>query len=191
MKYGYARCSTDGQTLDSQLLALAQAGITADQIETDEAVSGKTPALDRPGIQSLLTHTRKGDTVVVYSLSRLGRSTMDVLALLQLLESRGVFFRSLTEGFDSATPMGRMVLTIMAAFAQLEREMTVERTKAGLAAAKARGVTLGRSETPGRRDAVAACLSKGMSLAETGRELGLPYNSVKRLSAKIASEPAF
>lgn len=184
--YAYARVSTDTQSLESQLLALTKAGIPADRTAVDDAVSGTVPALERPGMQDLLSHVRKGDTVVAYSLSRLGRSTLDVLGLLQELERRGVAFRSVTEALDTSTPMGRMMLTVMAAFAQLEREMLVERTRAGMAVAKAKGRCQGRVETPGRREAVDALLAEGKTIAEVARALELPYNSVKRMAAKIA-----
>lgn len=186
--YGYCRCSTDTQTLEPQLLALVAAGVPGANIASDDATSGSIPFAERPGIQTLLGAARKGDTIVAYSLSRIGRSTLDVLTLLELLESRGIKFRSLTEPVDTATPMGKAMLSIMAALAQLERDLAVERTKAGLVAARARGSRIGAMETPGRRAAVQDCLARGLGIAGTAAELGLAYNSVKRMAGKLQAE---
>lgn len=188
--YGYARCSTDSQTLDSQIHALVHAGVEGRYIATDEAISGAVPWADREGLKMLVATLQPGDTLVVYSLSRVGRSTLDILTLLDVLTKRGVFFRSVTEAFDSATPMGRAMLSIMAALAQLERDLAIERTKAGLAAAKAAGRQLGRAETPGRREAVAALLDAGATLPEIAVSLGIAYNSAKRMAAKVREERA-
>lgn len=179
--YGYARVSSDDQTLEPQFLALTRAGVEASNVASDDAVSGKVAAIKRTGLAGLLSRLQKGDTLVVYSLSRAGRSTLDVLELLQSLEKRGILFKSLTESFDTSSPTGRAMLGIIAVFAQLERETIVERTNAGIQAAKARGVKFGRAETAGRRDAVARCRWEGKTKAETARELGLPYNAVKRM----------
>lgn len=180
--YGYVRVSTDNQTTDSQILALVRAGVESRHIESDDGVSGMVPAMERPGFACLLASVKRGDTVVVYSLSRVGRSTLDVLTMVNTLVARGVTFRSLTEPFDTSTPIGVAMLSILAAFAQLERDMTVERTKAGLAAAKARGVTFGPKVDPARRDAVLAALARhGQNASRVARELGLPLTSVRRI----------
>jgi putative DNA-invertase from lambdoid prophage Rac len=179
--HAYVRVSTDAQDTDLQLRALEGFGVPMANVYTDRAISGKVPSAERPGVVKLLARASRGDTVVVYSLSRLGRSTLDVLTVLQTLDAQGVHFRSLTEAFDTTTPMGRAMLGIMAVLAQLEREMLVERTNAGIAAAKARGVRFGREETPGRRAEVEACCHDGMTKAEAARHLELPYNAIKRM----------
>jgi DNA invertase Pin-like site-specific DNA recombinase len=93
----------------------------------------------RPGLDKLLDHLREGDEVVVWKLDRLGRDTRNLLALVDDLERRGVHFGSLTEGISTSGPMGRAMLTVISAFAQLERDQLAERTRAGMAAAAKHG----------------------------------------------------
>jgi DNA invertase Pin-like site-specific DNA recombinase len=186
--YGYARVSTDAQSIALQLDALGKAGVSPEATFTDEGVSGALPARERPAMAALLVHLRRGDTLVTYSLSRLGRNTLDVLTLVRDLEARGVSLRSLTEGFDTSTPMGRAMLGIMAVLAQLERETTLERVHAGIAAAKARGVKTGRprSISPERRLAVLAALADGLSVAETARLVEVSDYSVRAIVRESA-----
>ena len=144
---GYARVSTTDQNPQLQLDALEEAGAT--RIYTDYGVSGATAS--RPHLDACLDHLREGDVLTVWKLDRLGRNTQHVLAVVDELTSRGVGFRSLTEGLHTEGPMGTAMLTIMAAFAQLERDTMIERTRAGLAAAAANGRKGGRparSTTP-------------------------------------------
>ena len=139
---GYARVSTVDQNMALQLDALREAGV--DRVFRDQGVSGSTAA--RPGLDNCLDHLREGDALTVWKLDRLGRNTQDVLAVVDGLTSRGVGFRSITEGLHTDGPMGKAMLTIMAAFAQLERDTMIERTRAGLAAAAAKGRKGGRPE---------------------------------------------
>ncbi|MDT5350836.1 MAG: hypothetical protein QOH91_4123 [Mycobacterium sp.] len=117
-------------------------------VAQDHRVSGS--AADRPQLDSCLDHLREGDVVTVWKLDRLGRNTQHVLAVVHDLTSRGIGFRSLTEGLHTEGPMGKAMLTIMAAFAQLERDTMIERTRAGLAAAAASG-RKGGTAAQGRR----------------------------------------
>ena len=126
---GYARVSTTDQNPQLQLDALQEAGAT--RIYTDHGVSGSTAC--RPQLDACLDHLREGDVLTVWKLDRLGRNTQHVLAVVDQLTSRGIGFRSLTEGLHTDGPMGKAMLTIMAAFAQLERDTMIERTRAGLA----------------------------------------------------------
>jgi DNA invertase Pin-like site-specific DNA recombinase len=128
---GYARVSTLEQNLDLQIDALNHAG--AQRIFSDHGVSGSLA--HRPQLAACLDHLREGDTLTVWKLDRLGRNTRNVLEVIETLAQRGVGFRSITEGLDTTGAMGTAMLTIMAAFAQLERDTMIERTKAGLAAA--------------------------------------------------------
>ena len=143
---GYARVSTTDQNPQLQLDALQEAGAT--RIYTDYGVSGSTAC--RPHLDACLDHLREGDVLTVWKLDRLGRNTQHVLAVVDELTSRGIGFRSLTEGLHTDGPMGKAMLTIMAAFAQLERDTMIERTRAGLAAA-GRKRTQGRTPPQGRR----------------------------------------
>jgi DNA invertase Pin-like site-specific DNA recombinase len=136
---GYARVSTDDQNLDLQVDALTKAGCY--RIFPDKVSGAKT---DRPELARLLDQIRPGDTLVVWRLDRLGRSLPHLVSTVNELADRGVKFASLTEGFDTGTPGGELVFHIFAALAQFERRLIQERTRAGLAAARARGRVGGR-----------------------------------------------
>jgi DNA invertase Pin-like site-specific DNA recombinase len=139
MRIGYARVSTDDQNLDLQQDALRQARV--DKSYEDKA-SGKS--LDRPQLAECLRSLRQGDTLIVWRLDRLGRSVKDLVALINKLRERGVEFVSFTEAIDTTTPMGSFIFHITAALAELERSIIRERTRAGLASARARGRKGGR-----------------------------------------------
>jgi len=137
---GYIRISTRDQNTDLQDAAMKAAGIT--KIYTDRGISGSLAS--RPELDKALDHLREGDTFVVWKLDRLGRNTKNVLEVVEKLTAQGKGFRSLTEGLDTTGPMGKAMITIMAAFAELERSTMLERTRAGLDAAKAKGKVGGR-----------------------------------------------
>lgn len=140
MLIGYARTSTIDQNLDLQLDALEAAG--CEKIFSDKGISGTQ--VTRPGLSEAIAHLRPGDVLVVWRLDRIGRSTKNVLALVEELQAEGVAFRSLTEEISTTGPTGKVLLTIIAALAEMERAVLVERTQAGLAAARARGRVGGR-----------------------------------------------
>lgn len=135
---GYARVSTEEQILDVQMNALKAAGCVSIH---EEKVSGA--AKRRPQLDLAIKELQPGDTLVVWRLDRLARSVEEFHRRLKEIRDAGASFRSLTENFDFSTAMGEFVLTIMAAVAQLERQITVKRTEAGMAAARARGSRLG------------------------------------------------
>ena len=137
--FGYARVSTDDQNLALQLGALRHAG--CDEVFED-CMSGKTTS--RPALDRLLPQLRRGDTLAVWKLDRLGRGVLHLVELMEELRTRGVEFRSLTEGMDTRTVMGRAMFQLVAVFAELERGQAHERIIAGIAAAKAAGVHCGR-----------------------------------------------
>ena len=155
---GYARVSTDGQDLALQIDALEQAGAT--RIFEDVASGAKA---DRPGLEQALDYLREGDVLAVWRLDRLGRSLPHLVSTVAALEARGVGFRSLTESIDTSTANGRLVFHVFAALADFERELTRERTAAGLASARARGRIGGR-----RPVMTAAKLKKAQELIEQG-----------------------
>jgi DNA invertase Pin-like site-specific DNA recombinase len=140
MLIGYARVSTNDQTLDLQVDALKSAG--CEKIFTDEGISGSKT--DRPGLNEALEYARQRDTVVVWRLDRLGRSLPHLIEVVNGLGDRGVEFKSLKETIDTSTAGGKLVFHVMAAMAEFERDLIRERTNAGLAAAKARGRNGGR-----------------------------------------------
>ena len=140
-KYAYIRVSTKEQQDHRQFLAMEEKGIPPNQIFS-EKLSGKDTK--RPALQALLNKVQKGDTIIVESISRFARNTKDLLGLVEKLTVKGVEFISLKEHIDTTTPTGRFTLTVFAAVAELEREYTLQRQAEGIAAAKARGVHLGR-----------------------------------------------
>jgi len=140
MKYGYTRVSTDDQTPALQLAALKNAGCKT--VFKDEGLSGATTK--RPALLRCLKKLRSGDVLIVWKLDRLGRSLRDLITMLDDLRARGVKFRSLTEAIDTDTPTGRAMWQMIGVLAELERSLISERTRAGVKAAKRRGVKFGR-----------------------------------------------
>ena len=139
MNIGYARVSTQDQNLDLQNDALKSAG--CEKIYTDKMSGAKT---DRPGLEEILGFIRKGDTLVVWKLDRLGRSLKHLIQVMNLLEERGIYFKSVQESLDTSTPGGKLIFHVFGALAEFERDIIRERTLAGLAAARARGRKGGR-----------------------------------------------
>jgi DNA invertase Pin-like site-specific DNA recombinase len=137
---GYARVSTADQDVAMQVAALRKAGVQDDNIwfETVSGVKKKRPQRDMA-----LLDARKGDVFVVYKLDRLGRSFLELLEMVEKMERRGVGFRSLTEGFDTTTPGGRLLFHVLGALAEFERGLIAERTRDGMANAKREGRKLG------------------------------------------------
>jgi len=134
MLIGYARVSTQDQNLELQCEALAKAGCKK---VFEDKVSGTRA--DRPGLAKTIEMLREGDTLVVWKLDRLGRSVKQLVDLVGELHKQGVQFRSLTDSIDTGTPSGRFFFHVMASLAEMERELTVERTRAGLEVAKQLG----------------------------------------------------
>ncbi len=143
MVFGYARVSTAEQSLNLQLDALLKEGIAQKNIYTDKVSSTKE---ERKSLAKLLNYVRDGDTIVVWKLDRLARSLIHFTKLMQELDDKGVKFRSITESFIDTTiksSQSEFIINIFAALAQLERDIIIERTKAGLESAKRRGKVLG------------------------------------------------
>jgi len=140
--FGYARVSTEAQNLDRQLDALKKYGV--DVIYNEKMTGTKR---DRPELAKMLDRMTAGDIVVVESLSRLGRSTKDLIELVELFEQRGVHLVSLKESIDTNSSTGKLLFTLMSAIAQFERDVIADRTREGLKSARARGRTGGRPRT--------------------------------------------
>ena len=178
MTFGYARVSTAGQDEALQLDALERAG--CDRIFTDHA-SGATS--NRPAFDELLGMIRRGDALVIWRLDRLGRSLRHLLEVVGELDQRGVALKSLTESIDTSTPAGRLVFHTFGALAEFERDLIRERTKAGLAAARARGRVGGRPTvwTSERREQADRMLAEGKTVSSVADVLGVSRASVYRL----------
>lgn len=186
---GYARVSTSEQVLDRQTDALTEVG--CERVFTDHGISGLVSS--RPGLDACLDYLRPGDTLVVQSLDRLGRRTAELLRLVEDLATRGVSLRILSLGIDTATPAGQMVLSIMAALSQMERDVLAERTRQGLAAARARGRVGGRPRvlTDEQVRVAADWRSSGRSWTEIARLLGSSERTVRRrVGALHATSPS-
>jgi DNA invertase Pin-like site-specific DNA recombinase len=178
MLLGYARCSTDAQDHALQLDALRQGGCDKLYIETASGMR-----TDRPELAKLLDAARAGDTIVVWRLDRLARSLKHLIDLSERLQRRGVGLRSPTESIDTATPGGRCMFSILGALNQMEVEILRERTRAGLAAAAARGRKGGRPAAldEGKLRAAKALLASGaFTAAEVARQVGCSTSTLYR-----------
>lgn len=191
--FGYARVSTDDQNLDMQIDALMNYGVERDRILTDKA-SGSTIA-GRPGFTNAMRAMRPGAGLVVWRLDRLGRNLSELIFTADLLRKRGAQLISLNESLDTSTATGKLMFHLIGMFAQFERDLISERTKAGLAAAKARGVTLGRAAVlePGsdQRVQVVKMLAAGDTLPQIAKATGISksrlYNERLELEAEASA----
>jgi DNA invertase Pin-like site-specific DNA recombinase len=178
MKIGYARVSTDDQTLDLQTDALLSAG--CERLFQDKASGAKA---DRPGLSQALSFARKGDVLVVWRLDRLGRSLPELVRLVGELDSLGIGFESLTEKIDASTAAGRLVFHVFAALAEFERNLIRERTHAGLAAARARGRKGGRRALPPEKQAAIQAMAN-VSPLEACKALGISRSTFYKYAPK-------
>jgi putative DNA-invertase from lambdoid prophage Rac len=182
--FAYARVSTADQTTDNQLREIEAAGFAVEPRRVVvETISGSTPAFDRPGFAKLVDRLERGDVLVVTKLDRLGRNAMDVRATVERLAAEGVRVHCLAlGGVDLTSAAGKMTMAVIAAVAEFERDLLVERTQSGLSRAKAEGKALGRpaSLTEGQRQEVAQKLAKGASVAALAREYGTSRQTVMR-----------
>ncbi|ACT50721.1 recombinase family protein [Methylovorus glucosotrophus] len=181
--FAYGRVSTDEQTADNQLLEIRSAGypIEPEYWFADEGVSGKTPALERPQFAKMLHKIRKGETLVVSKIDRLGRDSVDVLQTVRHLQDMGARVVVLQLGnTDLTSPAGKLMLTMLSAVAEMERTLIVERTKAGQARAWAEGKTKGRPSktSAGQRKEILERLSKNDSVSAVARDYGISRASV-------------
>jgi DNA invertase Pin-like site-specific DNA recombinase len=174
---GYARVSTQDQNLDLQRRELKKAGCKKIYEDT---VSGRQS--DRAGLTMALEVLRKDDTLVVWKLDRLGRGLKQLISLVEDLEKRGVHFRSLTDSIDTRTTAGRFFFHVMASLAEMERELIVERTQAGLRAAKELGRTGGRKRlmTDSKIESAKKLLKSGMPAREVAANLGVSIPTLYR-----------
>lgn len=180
---GYARVSTEDQKLDAQVDALLRAGCHPDHIHKDKA-SGV--AKKRPGLALLMKDIREGDTVVVWKLDRFGRSVMDLLTRLEKLTAMGVGFKSLTEGIDTRTAIGRLLITVLGAIAEFERALIAERTSRGMQHRKSQGAKFGRAYalSEEKRAQVKAAVERGEKPSKVAKRFKISRGSVYNYTRK-------
>ena len=180
--FGYARVSTEQQNLDRQLDTLKKYGV--DMIYNEKMSGTKR---DRPELAKLVDRITEGDTVVIESLSRLGRSTKDLIELTELFQSKGVHLVSLKEQIDTSTSTGKLLFTLISAIAQFERDVLADRTREGLRAARARGRTGGRprAEPAAVKKAVRLYGTQEYSVKEIEELTGVKKSTLYRNLAKI------
>ncbi len=177
MLIGYSRVSTQDQNLDLQTEALISAGCK--KIFDDKISGGKA---ERPGLAKTLEMLREGDTLVVWKLDRLGRSVKNLVDLVGELQKQGIQFKSLTDAIDTSTPSGRFFFHIMASLAEMERELTVERTRAGLEVARKLGRKGGRKRqmTDSKIESAKKLLANGIPPRDVAKNLGVSVPTLYR-----------
>jgi DNA invertase Pin-like site-specific DNA recombinase len=178
VRIGYARVSTLEQDPALQLAALEAAGCA--RVYQEHISSAKA---ERPELARALDHLRDGDTLVVWRLDRLGRSLKELIGLVEDIQARGAGLCSVTEAMDTGTPGGRLVFHVFAALAEFERALILERTQAGLQAARARGRTGGRPPKLTEKDKAAAAAllaDPALSVGEVARRLGVSASTLHK-----------
>jgi DNA invertase Pin-like site-specific DNA recombinase len=177
MLIGYARVSTTDQNLALQKEALEKAG--CERIYED-TISGTRA--ERPGLTKALEMLRSGDTLVVWKLDRLGRSVKNLITLIGEINTNGIHFKSLTDSIDTDTPSGRFFFHVMASLAEMERDLIIERTRAGLEVARALGRKGGRKRTmtDSKIDSAKKLLSSGVPPRDVAKDLGVSLATLYR-----------
>ena len=178
----YCRVSTSDQTIGNQLLEAKAAGYTIEENRVlSEIISGSTMAKDRPIFKKLLERMEKGDRLIVSKLDRLGRNAIDVQTTIQDLSNSGVSVVALNLGVtDLTSPSGKLMLTMLAAVAEMERDLIIERTKAGLERAKSEGKKLGRPKATDTREKVQQLKAEGLTQVQAAFRLDISTRTVKR-----------
>lgn len=183
--FAYCRVSTTDQTTDNQLREIAAAGFAVTPARAiTETVSGSVPASERKGFAALINKLEEGDVLVVTKLDRLGRNAMDVRATVEALTGLGVRVHCLAlGGVDLASAAGKMTMGVLAAVAEFERDLLVERTQSGLARAKAEGKTLGRPQSLTEKQVSEAQrrLAAGEAVAAVARAFDTSRQTIMRL----------
>lgn len=179
---GYARVSTDGQNLDRQIDALTKAGVSRKHIYCEKMTGTKS---DRPELNRLIHDLETGDTVIIADLTRISRSTKDLLEIVDKIKNKGAYIKSLKDIWldtTSSNPYNDFLLTVMSGLSQLERDLISQRTKEGLVSAKARGRNGGRpSKQNEKAEMVMALYDSGMKIADIVRNTELSRSTVNRI----------
>ena len=182
MLIGYARVSTDGQNLDRQIDALTGAGVDKRMIYQEKMTGTKK---DRPELDKMLENLEIGDIIIILDLTRISRSTKDLLEIVEKIKKKGASIKSLKDAWLDTTsdnPYNQFLLTVMSGLSQLERELISQRTKEGLASAKARGRNGGRpSKQNEKGEMVRTLYFNGMRVADIVKQTGLSRSTVNRI----------
>ena len=189
--FAYCRVSTADQTTTNQVEEIGRAGFQVeDHRVVVETISGSVAARERAGFAKLLDRLESGDVLIVTKLDRLGRNAMDVRSVVEDLAARGVRVHCLAlGGVDLTSPAGRMTMQVIAAVAEFERDLLLERTQAGLARAKAEGKRLGRPPalTPSQHDEIASELEMGASLGALADRYKVSRSAIQRVAKRLAA----
>ena len=182
MLIGYARVSTIEQNLDRQIDALKEAGVDERNIYQEKVTGTKA---DRPELKRMLDMLREGDVVIISDLTRISRSTKDLLDIIEKVKTKGASIRSLKDTWLDTTsdnPYNQFLLTVMSGLSQLERDLISQRTKEGLASARARGRNGGRpSKQNEKGEVVRALANSGIRIVDIVKETGLSRSTVNRI----------
>lgn len=182
--FAYCRVSTTDQTTDNQVQEIEAAGFTVDAKRIIvETVSGSMPAMERKGFARLIDKLEAGDVLIVTKLDRLGRNAMDVMGTVKRLDAAGVRVHCLAlGGMDLTSPAGKMTMTTLAAVAEFERDLLIERTQAGLSRAKAAGKVLGRPAAldADQRHKVREARTAGVSLGTLAKQFAVSRAAIQR-----------
>lgn len=178
---GYARVSTDHQSLDAQTDALTAAGVDPERIYADQ-LSGALRRAQRPQMAALLDYAREGDVIVVTGIDRLGRDAAEVMLTIRELSERGIVLRSIREGIDTSNATGRMIAGVLASLAELELELGRERRSAAREARRARHQPIGRPRalTEAKREQALKLVAAGESVAAIAKTFGVGRDTIYR-----------
>jgi DNA invertase Pin-like site-specific DNA recombinase len=175
--FGYARVSTSTQSLDIQVKTLKEAGVKDSRIFTDK---GSGSHVNRDGLRLLQVKVEGGDVILVKKLDRLGRDTADMIQLIKEFDALGVAVRFLDDGISTEGTMGKMVVTILSAVAQAERQRILERTNEGRTEAQAKGVKFGRKRTVDRQK-VLTMKAQGFAASDIAQQLAIGRSTVYKI----------
>ncbi|AEG50068.1 Resolvase domain protein [Sphingobium chlorophenolicum L-1] len=188
--FAYCRVSTSDQTTDNQIQEIASAGFTVDPKRVvTETVSGSVAAMERKGFAKLVDRLEASDVLIVTKLDRLGRNAMDLRSTVQRLAAEGVKVHCLAlGGVDLTSAAGKMTMAVIAAVAEFERDLLIERTQAGLARAKASGKALGRPQalTDDQQRTIIEKRKQGVSLGALAREYAVSRAAIQRVEKRAA-----
>lgn len=181
--FAYIRVSTNEQTTDNQKKSIIDGGFAVDEWISEDGVSGMTSTASRPAFSRMMESAKEGDTVICTMIDRIGRSTVDVLTTVEMFQKRGIKLRIMQfGGIDLTSSMGKFTLTVMAACAEMERNILAERTKAGVARTKADGTHLGQplKIIPSDLKKMCNAINNGISISELSKEYEFPRTTISR-----------